>query len=180
MLCIAFFSSLSPWVKASNLVLDRAASVIEVTVKTTVGPFVSKFSSFNPDLTIDPTRGKVSGSVHFTMSDLKSNDDDRDMEIYMWMRTDQFPKADFILDQVTTDLKTGSSQAIGRLTVHGVQKQGSFPVAVSIRNKAITIEGTADIDTRDYALPVYRKFLVISADPHVHIHFKISGSVILP
>ena len=170
-------SSLAPYVLGNTLTLDKTRSVIEVNVKTTVGTFTSKFATFIPELSIDPVHGKVTGAVHFTMTDLKSNNDDRDMEIYMWLRTDKFPKADFVLDHVTSDLKTGASQAQGRLTINSVEREVSFPLTVTIKNKIMTMEGTSALDTRDYGLPIYRKFFIFSAEPLTSVHFKLIGSV---
>jgi polyisoprenoid-binding protein YceI len=168
---------LAPPLAANTLILDNSSSTIEVAIKTTIGNFISKFDTFTPQLYLDPSLGKVTGSVHFLLAELKSNNDERDMEIYTWLKTDKFPKADFVLDKVTTDFKTGASEAQGRLTIQNVERIVNFSLSVAIKNKVITIEGSSDLDTRDYGLPIYRKFYFFSAEPKVRVHFRLIGSV---
>ena len=83
----------------------------------------------------------------------------------------------FTLDSVAPD-EAGNFVAKGRLKFHGTERAGSFPVKITIEKKVLTVEGEAELDTRDYGLPVYRRLLVFSVSPIVHVRFKITGRLV--
>jgi hypothetical protein len=59
-----------------------------------------------------------------------------------------------------------------------VEHEGSFPIKIDLQKKTLTVQGEADLDTRDYGLPIYRKFLVFSVNPKVHVRFKLTGKLV--
>jgi polyisoprenoid-binding protein YceI len=163
---------------SQTLVVDKAASSVAVDVKATIDSFVARFTDFDAQIQVQGSIvPMVSGTIHFLFTDLKTGDDDRDQEMYKWQDNEKYPDGQFTLDSVTPD-DVGNFIANGRLRFHGTEREGSFPVKINIQKKILTIEGEADLDTRDYGLPVYRKFIVFSVSPKVHVRFKIIGKLV--
>jgi polyisoprenoid-binding protein YceI len=65
--------------------------------------------------------------------------------------------------------------AKGKLKFHGTERDVSFPVKIKLEQGILTAEGAATLDTRDYGLPIYRRFLVFSVNPIVHVRFRVTG-----
>jgi polyisoprenoid-binding protein YceI len=158
-----------------TLAIDRARSSVEVAVEATVDSFTARFYAFDADLSI-PGGGieGVSGQVHFPLASLRTDDTDRDEQMYQWLQTARFPNAELSLASLVRDNR-GNYVAKGRLEFHGTARDVSFPLKIKLDDGILTVEGDATLDTRDYGLPIYRRFLIFSVNPVVHVRFRITG-----
>jgi len=51
----------------------------------------------------------------------------------------------------------------------------SFPISIATGHRMITLDGDVAIDTRDYGLPVIKKYLILMVDPVLHLRFHLQG-----
>ena len=106
---------------------------------------------------------------------MKTGRADRDHNMLGWLQTNQFPQVIFELRTVDRG-PDGALTAHGRFQLHGQLHDLSFPVTVTVGRGVTTIDGVATLDTRDFGLPIIR-FLVLTVDPVVHVHFHLQGSL---
>ncbi len=167
---------LSTKANGARVTLDRAESHVEVAVTSTFTSFEARLETFEVAIMLDPESGRVeSTAFHADLAAMKTGRADRDRNMVVWLQTDQFPQVVFDLRAVERG-PDGALTARGRFQLHGQQHDLSFPVAVTISRGLATIDGTATLDTRDFGLPIIR-FLVLTVDPVVRVHFHLQGSV---
>lgn len=158
------------------LVLDRAESHVDISVKATVNSFVARLENFDVSIALDPESGRVeSTSFHADLAAVKTGRADRDHNMSVWLQTNEFPQVVFELRTVDRD-PHGALTARGRIQLHGQQHEVRFPVTVTVSRGLTTIDGTATLDTRDFGLPIIR-FWVLTVDPVVNVHFHLQGSL---
>jgi polyisoprenoid-binding protein YceI len=158
-----------------TLVIDPAASRIQIDVSSTLDSFVAHLQAFDAVITLDEGQGGVQAArFGFLFSQLKTGEDDRDQAMYAWAETGRFPDGAFVLTAVS--VASGRRfLARGRLRLHGVEREVSFPFTVGVEGRVLAIDGETTLDTRDYGLPIFRKFLFLSVDPKVRVSFHLLG-----
>jgi polyisoprenoid-binding protein YceI len=162
------------------LVVDKANSRIEISVKATVDSFVGKLTDYFSTVRFDPDTGKVTAAkIVFHFNDVKTGNERRDREMHVWQQTEKFPDGDFTLGALDASAE-GKLTARGTLTFHGVTHALEFPVTITREGSGLTVEGEAVVDTRLYGLPVIRKFALLKVDPLVGVHFHLSGAMAVP
>ena len=160
---------------SQTLVIDANRSSVEVGVQATIDSFSARFTGFSADLSIQGDGiERASGQVHFILASLRTDDADRDEQMYKWLENDRFPSADVTLENLVPDGR-GNYVGKGKLKFHGTERDVSFPVKIKLDQGTLTVEGDATLDTRDYGLPIYRRFLIFSVNPVVHVRFRVIG-----
>jgi polyisoprenoid-binding protein YceI len=177
---LALLTVVSATAAERNLVVDRALSRVEVGVKATVDSFVAKLSVYDAAIRLDATAPHVTAAVfRFKFADIKTGKPDRDEQMNAWQQTATFPDADFTLSSLTPAAE-GRFLARGRLRLHGVERELSFPVSITSDQTLFAVDGEAKFDTRDFGLPVIRKFALLKVDPLVTVRFHLQGAVAAP
>jgi polyisoprenoid-binding protein YceI len=158
------------------LVLDRAQSHVDITVQATLNSFVARLEDFDVAIMLDSESGRVeSTAFHANLAAVKTGRADRDHNMNVWLQTNEFPQVVFELGAVERG-PDGALTARGRVQLHGQQHDVRFPLTLTVSRGLTTIDGTATLDTRDFGLPIIR-FLVLTVDPVVHVHFHLQGSL---
>jgi hypothetical protein len=178
--CLLFAClALTSWLHAFDvpLIVDKSQSRIEYTVKATMDTFTGTLSAYDLDLYHDPAAlTKITrAELHFRFMDLTSANEKRDRHMRQWQATGQFPECIFTLTALEPGESAGRFTARGQFIFHGVARDLVFPVSLSTEeNNLLVIDGEARIDTRDFNLPVIRKWSVIKVDPLVvvKLHLK--------
>ncbi len=96
--------------------------------------------------------------------------------MHEWQQTEKYPDASFVLTNLRLEGGAGAT-AFGRLTLHGVTRDLSFPVKVSREGTTYAIDGDAPVDTREFGLPVIRMMGLLKVDPVVHVKFHLQGKI---
>ena len=162
------------------LAIDAAQSAVDIAVTATVDSFAVHLGKFNAAIAVDGVIGNVvTAEFDFRFSDLKTGDAGRDAEMDEWEEIERYPDGQFTLDAVEPG-GAGKFVARGRLRFHGVERDVSFPVTVAARRDTLTIAGSTSLDTRDYGLPVYRRFIIFRVDPVVQVKFRLVGKLLAP
>jgi polyisoprenoid-binding protein YceI len=158
------------------LVIDKEHSNIEASAKATMESFTAKLPAFDAVISIDPAEKRVvSAQFKFHFSDIKTSNDKRDGEMLHWEQTEQFPDCVFNLDSLEP-AAGGAFTAHGKFTFHGVTKEISFPATISFPTAdTCKIDGQPTLDTRDFGLPIIRKFGMLKVDPVLKIKFHLEG-----
>jgi polyisoprenoid-binding protein YceI len=91
-----------------------------------------------------------------------------------WQQTVQHPEAVYTLTSLAAGVD-GRLTATGTFRLHGVERTLVFPVAVTEDNSVVAIDGEVKLDTREFGLPVIRKFAVLKVDPLVTVRFHLQG-----
>lgn len=165
------------------LVIDPRQSQVEVVVKATVDSFTARLADYRATIRVDPDREQVTTArFAFRFEDVKTGKDKRDKEMHAWQNTSLYPDGHFELTALDPSPNgngkaNGHVTARGTLTFHGVSRELAFPVAITTDKTAYAIDGEVEIDTRDFGLPVIRKFAVLKVDPNVKVRFHLQGSV---
>jgi polyisoprenoid-binding protein YceI len=160
-----------------SLVIDPAHSQIEIVVKSTVDSFVAKLPVYEAAVSLEADAPRVNAAVlRFKFADVKTGKDARDREMNEWQQTEKFPDGSFTLTTLTP-APDGRQLAAGSLRLHGVEHALAFPVSITSDQKLFSVDGEATLDTRDFGLPVIRKFAVLKVDPHVTVRFHLQGAI---
>lgn len=154
------------------LVLDAAQSRISIAVHVTVDSFVGELTAFEPAVTVADD-GRVTGArLAFHFRDVKTGKSSRDEAMHKWQHSDEFPDGLFVLTSIQP--ASGSkATAAGRLTLHGVTRDVTCPIAITREDGRTAIDGEATIDTREYGLPVIRMLAIMKVDPLVRVRFHL-------
>ncbi|MCU0792798.1 MAG: YceI family protein [Opitutaceae bacterium] len=157
------------------LQLDPAHSRVDIVVKATVDSFVGTLENYDANIRVDAATGEVRAAdfaFHFT--DVKTGNADRDEQMNEWQDTARHPDGAFHLATLTRGTH-GGLLAAGTLTLHNVARELTFPVSVTHDGELYAIDGEATLDTRDFGLPVIKKFLLLKVDPSVKVRFHLQG-----
>ena len=157
------------------LIVDPAQSHIEVVVKATVDSFTGTLDAYTADISVDAGR-VVAASFGFRFDQVHTGKDGRDAAMHEWQETPKHPDGLFTLTAIET-AADGRLTAKGSLAFHGVTKDIAFPVSVTTDRKLYSIDGEAPIDTREFGLPIIRKFALLKVDPIVKVRFHLQGVV---
>lgn len=159
-----------------QLTVDRAHSRVDVSVHATVDSFVGKLTGYEALLLADPVSGQIGrAEFRFQFADLKTGKAARDDKMLAWEESAKYPGASFVLRELRPR-EAGQFEAVGTLQLHGVQKELSFPVAISTDRKTYAIDGEVRIDTREFNLPIIRMALVLKVDPVVTVSFHLQAN----
>jgi len=160
-----------------TLQIDAARSRVDVVVKATVDSFVGRLEAYEAAIGVDAAAGELrSARFGFHFADVKTGKSDRDEQMNAWQDTAHHPDGEFVMTSLAR--VEGALIATGTLRLHDMAREISFPVSVSHEGGLFAIDGDATIDTRDFGLPVIKKFLVLKVDPEVHVRFHLQGSAV--
>jgi polyisoprenoid-binding protein YceI len=163
---------------AETLVIDPAQSRVEIVVKATVDSFTGKLAAYDAAVTVEG--GRVATAMfRFNCSAIRTGKEGRDEAMNQWLEASKHPEGVFKLAALEP-AADGQFNARGTLALHGVSREIVFPVSVITDRKVYAIDGEAPLDTRDFGLPVIRKFGLLKVDPLVKIRFHLQGAVKAP
>ena len=158
---------------SSPVFLDLTQAGVEIAVKATIGSFVAQIQDYDVSVTVAPQTGKVKAAVfRFNFASVRTGNANRDRDMNEWQQTDRFPDVVFTLT-APEPASAGRSVAHGRLRFHGLERPISFPISITDDKQIMIMEGDAAIDTRDYGLPVIRRYFILTVDPILHLHFHL-------
>jgi polyisoprenoid-binding protein YceI len=176
-LVLLFGSLLTVHAEDSVVVIDKAASRVNVDVKATVDSFVGQLKDYEAAIKVDPATGAVTACLFkFRMLDVRTGKDKRDRKMNEWQETQKFPDCVFEMDH----LEPGEGKlqtAKGSFTFHGVSQSMSVPVTVTREGKRYQFDGEVIIDTQTFGLPIIRMMGVLKVDPKVKVAFHLEGAV---
>jgi polyisoprenoid-binding protein YceI len=163
--------------QSATLEVDARRSKIEVAVTSTVHDFEGELTNYQASIEWSPQdRLPAKTDLLFDFKDLKTGSQARDKEMLKWLKYSINPKAAFHL----TGWKQDGTDAIalGDLTIHEVKKAIQIPVLVKKDGDDYDLTGAVGLDYRDFNLPVIRKALLFSVDPHLKVTFHLKGKLI--
>jgi len=179
-LFLAVFLISSAAAAERTVTMDPARSRLEVNVKANVDKFTAKVSGFQADIRVDDSsRLPTAAVVRFRFDAIKTGKPDRDKEMNAWEQSGAYPDVSFTLTRITASPR-GGYDAEGQVHLHGVDRPVHFPVTVALQGEKFVVDGQAALDTRDFGLPVIKKYLVLKVDPHVGVLFHVEGSLPTP
>ena len=162
------------------LTIDPAQSRIEVIVPCTMDSFTGTLDAYAANITVDGVR-VTAATLAFNFTDVHTGKSGRDEAMHEWQATPQNPKCAFVLSSLEPIFGSGSRfNARGTLTLHGVTTEISFPVSVTTDQQLYAIDGEAPLDTRNFGLPVIRKFGLLKVEPLIKVRFHLQGVVKAP
>ena len=162
---------------ASPVALDMTQSGVEIAVKATIDSFTARLQDYDVSVTMAPHTRQVEAAVfRFNFASIKTGDVKRDRDMNEWQQTARFPDVVFTLTALER-AAGGKSIASGRLRFHGVERPMSFPISIATNRQIIAMDGDVTIDTRDYGLPVIKKYFILMVDPVLNLHFHLRGKV---
>jgi polyisoprenoid-binding protein YceI len=157
------------------LIVDHSQSRIEVAVKATMDSFVGRLGSYEAEIALGDDGMISRGLLAFHFRDLETGKEGRDKAMHKWQDSEKFPDGQFVLSSLEPR-GGGAATAKGRLTLHGVAREVSFPVSIQRDNGRVAIDGDAAVDTREFSLSPIRMLAVLKVDPVVHVRFHLQGT----
>ena len=157
------------------LSVDPAQSHVEIIVKATVDSFSGSLDAYKADITVDDGR-VVAATIGFRFADVHTGKPARDEAMHEWQDTPKHADGAFTLKTIETDA-AGHMTARGTLVLHDVSKEIAFPFSVTTDHRLYAIDGEASLDTRDFGLPIIRKFGLLKVNPLVKVRFHLQGAV---
>lgn len=158
-----------------SLQLDREHSSIEVDVRATLDSFEGRVVKYEAEIGIDPAGPSVERArFRFAFADLRTGRRRRDRDMLEWCENARHPVAEFRLERLE---RTPAAPVLarGRLEIHGIEHTIVFPVSFLVDGPLFAIDGYVRLDYRDFGLPVIRKFLLLTVDPHLRVRFHLQG-----
>lgn len=157
------------------LTLDVARSSIGVEVRATFDSFEGRLERYESEILIDPVRPSIEQArFSFAFADLRTGRPRRDRDMLEWSESADHPVARFRLERLERTVGE-PTMARGQLKLHGVEHEISFPVSFLVDGALYSIDGVVRLDYRDYGLPIIRKFLLLTVDPHLQVRFHLQG-----
>jgi len=177
-LVLAMIGTTPGALRGEKLVVDMQESRIQIQVKATLTSFVARLPDYEAAIVVAPASGQVQ-SVRFdaNFDEVKTGIAARDADMNRWQETDQFPQLHFVLTSLEPGDR-GTYVARGLLFLHGVSVPISFPIAITTDRRLLAIDGELAVDTRDFGLPIIRKFIFLTVNPIVHLRFHLQGKLI--
>ncbi|MFH1500014.1 MAG: YceI family protein [Verrucomicrobiota bacterium] len=175
LLCLLALIPLAAAAEPQCLVLDRQNSRVEIDVKATVDSFTGRLEDYTPVILLDERGDVTSATVSFKFIDVKTGKAERDEQMHVWQETDRHPDGVFKLESLTPAADGGGLRASGTLALHGLVREIDFPVSITRDGSLMAVDGVARLDTRDFGLPIIRKFLLLKVDPEVVVRFHLQG-----
>ena len=157
--------------------LDPARSKVDIAVKATIGSFTAHLQHFDARIAMDPgDRRVMTATFRCPFAAIDTGNSQRNRDMNDWQDTPRHPEVTFELISLTPAAGDAFT-ADGRLRFHGVQRHIRFPVTIVPAAGAVTIDGTARLDTRDFGLPIIKKFWMLKVDPVVRVTFHLEGEL---
>lgn len=177
MLMAGLITVVSVHASSQPLGVDKPHSHIDVVVKATVDSFIGHLDDYEAKVVVDTEKNHIqSACLSFKFSDVKTGKDKRDEKMHEWQDTTRHPDGAFTLSSLDP-AKDGRWLASGTLSFHGTTRPIAFPVTVTTDHHLYAIDGEAQIDTREYGLPVIRMMGFLKVDPLVQVRFHLQGTV---
>lgn len=161
-----------------TLAVDPQASKIEVAVVSTAHNFRGELTNYQASVGWErepydtlPTKADLT----FDFKDLKTGSAGRDKDMLAWLNYTVNPRASFHLTGWKQEVS--GAVALGELTIHGIKKSIQMPVTVKHTGENYEISGNASLDYRDFRLPLIRRALLLSVDPHLKVDFVLKGKL---
>lgn len=172
LLALAAFLPALALADPTPLAVDSAQSRVEIVVKATVDSFTGTLEAYDAEIAVDS--GRVTAArFAFHFADVHTGKEGRDEAMNEWQDTRHHPDGVFVLK--TIESVDNRLEAHGTLRLHDVTREVAFPVTVTTDRKLYSIDGEAPLDTRDFGLPIIRKFAVLKVDPVVRVRFHLQG-----
>jgi polyisoprenoid-binding protein YceI len=164
----------------ASLLVDPAQSHIEIVVPCTMDSFTGKLDAYVATITVDDGR-VTAAKLSFNFTDVHTGKTARDEAMHDWQATPKHPTCSFVMRTLVPIAGSGSRfNATGTLTLHDVACELTFPVSVTTEQNRYAIDGEAPLDTRNFGLPVIRKFGLLKVDPQIKVRFHLQGAIKLP
>jgi polyisoprenoid-binding protein YceI len=144
---------------------------------------VGRTTAMTGSLTVEQSGSGLrvqTASFEADLTGLKSDEQRRDNRIRtMGIETDRFPKATFALAspaEVPQNLGTGNQVTVpvtGDLTLHGVTKRVTIPLAVAARGTTFEVVGSYAFPMSDFSItpPSVQPF--VSVEPNATLEFRL-------
>ena len=164
----------------SPLVVDPSQSRIEVAVPCTMDSFTGTLDAYAADITVDGGR-VTAAKLSFNFTDVHTGKAARDEAMHDWQDTPKHPSCSFVLRTLEPISGSGSRfNATGTFTLHDVATELTFPVSVTTEQNRYAIDGEAPLDTRNFGLPIIRKFGLLKVEPLIKVRFHLQGAIKVP
>lgn len=175
---IAAFAAVGARAAELPLRIDAARSRVDIVVKATVDSFTGKLDAYDAAIGVDPVTGEVrTAKFAFKFADVKTGKTDRDEQMHAWQDTRRHPDGVFTLAALSRG-EGGQLVATGTLKLHDMAREISFPVAVAHEGGLFSLDGEVALDTRDFGLPIIKKFLLLKVEPEVRVRFHLQGGAV--
>jgi len=178
---LASFPFLDPGLTAPavEVRLVPGESVLAARVEATAHSFEARVTRFECAFSMDQATGlPTDGRLQFDFEDVRTGNETRDQEMLQWLDHASHPETEASL--LSAESASTGVLARCRLRMHGQENEVVIPLRIAGQEGGWLIEGEATIDHRLWGLPKIRRFLFLSVDPLLRVHFRLHFQPVMP
>jgi len=136
-----------------------------------LGPFSGRTEKVEGEFQLDPgdLRQGVHGALWVAARTLRTGDDTRDRQMWSSLGVEQYPEIRYTIESIEASFASISERPDvlltirGRLSIHGVEREVSFPGRVRRREEGLWVRGETRIKMSDYGIkPPRRLFFKVT------------------
>ncbi len=158
--------------------IDMAQSEIKFSVRATVYTINGKAGEAESRVSFDPETKKVNLplSIEIPTASLKTRNKLRDRDMRKMFEAEKYPEITWTASKVTCEAGPApqflNCQAEGTMKIHGVEKEISFPVELTLRENKVKAEGSLKLKRDDFGLKTPAMLGMIRVSQDVTVSFK--------
>ncbi len=169
--------------EAKKFNLIASSSKILFHAKSTLHDFDGRASAISgfAEGDIENSDEKANGFLEVAVSSMSTSDSWRDHYMIEDMDATDFPNITFRLKKMTIVTKPRSQDdpylmsIDGTLRMHGIEREITFPAALSVSGALLNLKATVSLSLRDYGIKP-TSFLFLKVQDTVTIDFDLNGS----
>ncbi|NNM30430.1 MAG: YceI family protein, partial [Akkermansiaceae bacterium] len=161
---------------AEVFVPDKARSRIAVDARATNHSFTGILTAY--DLRIEGRDGSAEPTrveLKWDFKHLDTADKKRNRNMLKWLEHARTPTGSFVMTKWIRDAK-GRTFSRGKITIHGVTREVTFPCTIRREGHSLTASGIAVLNYKDFGLPIIRQLAILTVKPELRISFRLVGT----
>ena len=159
---------------AMELKVDTEQSTVVATAKATGHQFTAEPETFDCQMEISQEGQIQSVSFSFNFADLKTGKKKRDSEMLHWLDSESYPSLNYVMTELKQE--DGQQILIGTVSIHGKTIELAVPVSVTKEEDGFRVTGDTSLDVTDFGLKKIRKFMMLTVNPKLEIHFDLRAA----
>ena len=157
------------------IAISPANTSIAFTGSTSLTSHTGHFDSIDGTLEVptdDPKDVKIRVAVDMDSTSTKIGLLTKHLKAEDFFDVSRYPKAEFVLDNISPLAEAGRYQVAGKLTLHGVQKPVSFPAHIAVTPQEVSFEATMTVRQTDFGMTEAAKKTKDEVPVTVSIHVR--------
>jgi len=159
---------------AGEVALDKEAGWIKARAHATGHEFETVPQEYEVHVMLDDAGGLTGATFSCKVMDLTTFKKKRDKEMFHWLESDAHPTLGFTMESLEN--RDGAQVMVGSFHLHEMTQKIEVPITLSVNGDAVTLDGSAVLNTETFGLPIIRKMGFLTVKPEVEVTFHLVGT----